>query len=296
MGKRGIPVAGHAAVARVARVGIERLARAVDRVLELAADRERDVVHAHLRHPERDELGLLHRVAVLDRLLGQEADAHREVGAHRLAHPGHHPAEEPEPALEGAAGVLVAAVVVAREERGQRVGVGRVELHPVVAGLARPRRRVAELLDDAIDVVRRERVDGLAPARARHLHEMDDLRDDLRIRGVVHALHELAMPGDEAVLRDAYERPRLGAVDGHRFDDDEPHVTLGVADVAVDDVVVDDAVLAREPGHHRGHHHPVGEHHAVDAVGLEKLHGVPLTPPPRSSSAPPAPRSGPAAR
>jgi hypothetical protein len=73
-----------------------------------------------------------------------------------------------------------------------------MQLDAVIAGILRPRRRVAELGDDAVDLGYREAVDGLPPAGACHFEEMDDLRHDLRGRCLVHAARELAMPGDEA--------------------------------------------------------------------------------------------------
>src|SRR5579863_4034836 len=100
MGQRRIPVTGHAAIAGITGIGIKRLAGLVHGVLELAADRERDVVDPELRHPQRDALRVWERVAILDRFLREEADADREIAADALAHLGHDAAEHAQTALE----------------------------------------------------------------------------------------------------------------------------------------------------------------------------------------------------
>ncbi len=272
--QRRIPVAGHAAIAAVARVGVERLAGLMDRILEFAADGERDVVGAHLRHAQRDALRVRQAVAVLDRFLGQEAHADGKILAHGLAHARHHLAEQAQAAFERAAVIFVAALVVARQKRGERVGVRGMEFHAIVSGLARARGGGGELVDDAVDLGGIEHVDGLAPAGARHFHEVDDLRHDLRGAGIVHAIDQLAMAGEEFVVGDAQQRAGFRAVDGHRLDHDQADMAARIAHVAVDDAVVDEAVLAGEPRDHRGHEHPVGDGHRVDGEGLEELHRI----------------------
>ena len=85
--------ARHATVARISGIGIKRLAGLVDRVLELAADRERDVVDTHLRQAQGDALRIRQAVPVLDRLLGEEARADRKILTDDLAHASHDLAE-----------------------------------------------------------------------------------------------------------------------------------------------------------------------------------------------------------
>jgi len=89
MRQRRVPIARHAAIAGIACIGIERLSGLVHGILELAADREGDVVDAHLRHAEGDALRVGQAVAVLDRLVGEEAHADREIGPHAGAHLEH---------------------------------------------------------------------------------------------------------------------------------------------------------------------------------------------------------------
>ena len=62
-----------------------------------------------------------------------------------------------------------------------------MQLGAVESGRARARDRVAEFLDDAVDLGERQHVDGLPPARFGDFQEVDDLRDHLGIRCVVDA-------------------------------------------------------------------------------------------------------------
>ncbi len=213
------------------------------------------------------------RVAVLDRLLCQEPHADRKIGAHPLAHARHDAAEKAQPPFERAPVVEIAARIVPGEERGERIGVRGMQLDAVVSGFPRPRRRRAELLDDGVDVLEAQAVDLLPPARARHLHEVDDLRQDLGARGVVDAPHEVAVARDVVVTREPQQRARFAVVDGGRLHDDEPDMALGVTDIAVAHGLVDEAVFARKPRHHGGHHHAIGEREPVDRERLEEPHG-----------------------
>ena len=142
----------------------------------------------------------------------------------------------------------------------------------VESRLARARHRVAELLDDLIDIGEREHVDGLPPAGLRDLEEMNDLRHDLGIRRVVNAAHEIGEPRHIGVVADAQERARLRMMDRHRFDHDQPDTALRVADVAVGDGLVDETVLARQPRDHRRDHDPIRQNHAFDIERFEQLH------------------------
>ena len=97
-----VQVAGHAAVAGIAGIGIERLALAVHRILELAAHRQRNVIDPALRHAQGYTLRVLDRVAVLDRLFRQEPHADGEARADGAADRRHHPPEHRQAALQGA--------------------------------------------------------------------------------------------------------------------------------------------------------------------------------------------------
>ena len=81
--------------------------------------------------------------------------------------------------------------------------MGRMQLNAVIAGAARPERGQTEIMDDGVDIPRLEHLDGLAPARARHFHEVNDLRHHLRVRGAVHLVHQIAMAGQEVIVRQA---------------------------------------------------------------------------------------------
>src|SRR5262249_50410184 len=98
------------------------------------------------------------------------------------------------------------------------------------------------------------------------------LRQDLRIRRVVDAPHEVAVARNELVAREAQQRARFAVVDGGRFHDNESHMALGVTDVAVAHGLVDEPVLAREPGHHGRDGPTVRRREPVDGERLEKAH------------------------
>src|SRR3546814_7542143 len=104
-------------------------------------------------------------------------------------------------------------------------------------------------LDYPINLFRGQAIDGLAPARARHFQEVNDLRYDLGVGGVMHLPDQLAMPRDEVIRGQPQQRPGLVGVDGGRLHHDESDIALGIADIAVDDRLVDDAVLARSEEH-----------------------------------------------
>ena len=81
-----------------------------------------------------------------------------------------------------------------------------------------------------VEVVEREVVDRLPPARARDLQEVDDLRHDLATGPASWMrAHELAEAGDELVAEMRSSGPDSAAVHRHRLDDDEPRAALGEA-------------------------------------------------------------------
>jgi hypothetical protein len=275
-----VVAAGHAAVPRVPGVRIERLAGDRARVLELAARAERDVVDPRARQTDGDRHGVDDRVTVADALLAEEAHADREVRPHALADPLDHAHRQAQAVLEGSA-VGVPSRVEPRQERRQRVRVRHVQLDPVEAALASAHRGLAVRVDDPLDVVRRQHVDRLPPARARDLEEVDDLRDHAAGAGVVAPLAEIGQTRLELVGADAKERSALGLVHGHRLEDDHARAAPGEPHVALADVVVDDAVLARQARDHRREDDAVGQRHRADGQGGEEQAHVP------STSAPP---------
>ena len=74
--------------------------------------------------------------------------------------------------------VLVRPLVPEGKERGEGIGVGHVELDAIESGDASPVGRIAVLLHDEADVLRREVLDLLPPAAPGDFQEVDDLRDD----------------------------------------------------------------------------------------------------------------------
>ena len=168
------------------------------------------------------------------------------------------------------AAVVVLARVEPREERRERVRVRHVELDAVEAALTSAHGGGAVGVDDRVDLLEREHVDGLAPAGARDLEEVDDLRDDLARARVVDARAEVGEARLELVRRDPEERAALRAVHGHRLDDDEPDAAAREADVPRADVVVDEPVLAGETRHHRRQDEPVRQDDVAYREGLEE--------------------------
>jgi hypothetical protein len=246
----------------------------VDRVLELPARGEREPGRAETREAQRDLPGVERRVAVLDALLGVEADAGGEVLARFAPHRLEDLGGQAHPVLQRAA-VLVLARVARREERREGVGVRHVQLDTVVPGPARARRRLGVEPRDRRDLFPGEIADLLSPSRPGDLEEVDDLRDDLHGASGARALDRLAQDGEpreEPVVADPQQRSRAGLVHRHRFEDDQPRLSPGKAHVALGDVAVDHAVLARETRDHGGQHDPVRQAHPADRERLEELH------------------------
>ena len=139
----GVRGAGHAAIAGVSRVRVERLAFDGACVFEFSAGRERDVIGAGTSEANGDRSGVEHRVAVANALVADESNADGKIVADRLAHALRDTQRKAQAILERAA-VLVAPRVEAREKRRQRVRVRHVELDAVEAALvarAAPRAR-----------------------------------------------------------------------------------------------------------------------------------------------------------
>ena len=87
--------------------------------------------------------------------------------------------------------------------------------------LAGARDRVAKFLDDLVDVGQRQHVDRLPPPGFCDLHEMNDLRNDLRVRRIMDAPDKIGQSGHELIVADAQQRAGLGMVNGHRLDHDQ---------------------------------------------------------------------------
>ena len=120
-------------------------------------------------------------------------------------------------------------------------------------------------VDDGVDVVGREHVDRLPPARARDLEEVDDLRDDLAPaprRGSACARSVRPGLNSSALMRSS--GPLLDWCTAIASMTTMPAPPLREAHVARADVVVDDAVLARQARDHRGQDDAVGQRHRAD--------------------------------
>ena len=174
----------HALVAAAPGIGVGRPADArLLGVVELAAPRGRQEVHAGASELDREVRGILHRAAALDALLGEEPAAQRIVGADRLAR-GAVDLQRQAHAGFARAAITVGAVVGRRQERRHRVGVGVVQLHPVEAGALRPQRcggeqlrqhlrKVADMRQVHVgDALAQAVVERLQLARRQHLSQL----------------------------------------------------------------------------------------------------------------------------
>jgi hypothetical protein len=154
-------------------------------------------------------------------------------------------------AFQRVAAVIVQARIGARQKRRQRVGVRRMQLGAVESGRTRACDRVAEFLDDAVDLGQRQHIDRLPPTRLGHFQKMDDLRDHPGVRRVMDAPDQIGEARHELIVADAQQRARFGMMDRHGLDHDETGAALPVADIAIDDVLVDQAIFAGQSRHHR---------------------------------------------
>ena len=114
------------------------------------------------------------------------------------------------PTLQRSAELVVAPVPERRQELVDQLGVARRELEPVVAGLARPRRRLAVLHGHGADVVAGHHVDRRAPVdraeRERWLRRRQQRLLALRGVGLVPRLHG-EQPAEAHLDPDRRRRP-----------------------------------------------------------------------------------------
>ena len=94
--------------------------------------------------------GIVGGVAALDPVRGGDAHRHRLAGRPRRADGVEHFQREPQPVLQAAAVFVGPPVGNRREERGQQVAVGGVDLEEVETCLLGPQRRGDELLLDGV--------------------------------------------------------------------------------------------------------------------------------------------------
>src|SRR3984957_6815032 len=140
-GTPGIGVIGrHAFVAAAAGVRVGRVPDLrLPGVVELAAARERQEVHTGVRELLPEVGRVIDAAAARDALLRKVAAADGKVRADRAPHLRVHLKGQPH-ALLARAAVAIGTLVGARQEGGERVGMGKVQLDPVKAGAARPLR------------------------------------------------------------------------------------------------------------------------------------------------------------
>ena len=238
-------------------------------ILELAADGQRQIRGPELSQSQADELCVTDRVTVLDEFVRQEANADRKILADLAANVLENPADQSQATFERVPAIVILARICPRKERSQRIGMGRMQLGTVEAGLACPRHRVAKFLDNAVDLGERQHIHGLPPTRLRHFQEMDDLRDHFRVRNIMNAMSQIGQARHELIVADAQKRAGLGMMNRHGLDHDQTRAALCVSDIAIDDVLVDEAVFAGQPRHHRRNHDPIRNDHCADVQRFE---------------------------
>ena len=201
----------------------------------------------------------------------------------------HHFQNELQTAVYRAAVFVGALVAQRRQERtAHHVAMGGVEFHAIAAGFPGAPGRIAVLLDDLLDFFQRQLTGHLSVPlahyrRRRHrLHPaypakrlragVADLRRHLGAEGV-HGIHPSLEAGDEAVVpqSDALHDVRMGLVDDHRLEYEQPRPALGPLPPVVDHLVGHCAVVRRPGGRHRGHDDPVLEFHGADLERTEEL-------------------------
>ena len=153
-----------------------------------------------------------------------------------------------------------------------------MQLDTVVAGFTRPRCRRTKLLDDGIDVQEAQAVNLLPPARPRHLHEMDDLREDLGVRCIVDTADEIAVARKVLVARKPQQRTRFAVMDRGRLDHDLGDVLApapGQVSPRRGDRHHGHVVLA-DPGHgvHRALRHRLVVVGPAEQAGVERLRAL----------------------
>ena len=231
------------------------------------------------RHVDHVDTGLLQTTRNVDHvvegqaaigvLIARDADVDGEVLATALANLGDDLEQKAHAGVERAA-VLVGTLVV---ERGQEaaehaVGVGRMDLDAIDAGLLHAHGSVAKLVRELVDLVNRNgarRLAGIGRAhegrgdqtrRARnvegHIGGMEELRHDLAAV-LMHGGGELFPTGNERVVVAAHvaRQVGIGGLNRHDLGNDQTHAALGTSAVVIDQVVGHIAVIGQVGGHRR---------------------------------------------
>ena len=237
--------------------------------LDGGAARHVDHIDAGLLQATRDIDHIVESQAAVGVLVARDTDIDDEVLAAALADLGDDLEQEAHTGIERAA-VLIGTLVV---ERGQEaaehaVGVGRMDLDAIDAGLLHTHGSVAKLVRELMDLVNRDGARRLASIgrahegrgdqtrRARnvkgHVGGVEELRHDLAAV-LVHGGGELFPTGNERVVIAAHiaRQIGIGGLDGHDLGDDEAHAALGTGAIVVDQVVGHIAVVGQVGGNRR---------------------------------------------
>ena len=237
--------------------------------LDGGAARHVDHVDAGLLQATRDVDHVVEGQAAIGVLVARNTDVDDKVLAAALANLGDDLEQEAHAGIERAA-VLVGTLVV---ERGQEtaehaVGVRRMDLDAIDAGLLHTYGGVAKLVRELMDLVNRDgarRLAGIGRAhkgrgdqtrRARdikgHIGWVEELRHDLAAI-LVHGGGELFPTGNERVVVAAHvaRQVGIGGLDRHDLGNDEAHAALGAGAIMVDQVVGHIAVVGQVGGYRR---------------------------------------------
>ena len=226
-------------------------------------------VDAGLLQATRDVDHVVEGQAAIGVLVARDTDVDDEVLAATLANLGDDLEQEAHAGVERAT-VLVGTLVI---ERGQKaaehaMGVRRMDLDAIDAGLLHTHGGVAELMRELVDLIDRDgarRLAGIGGAhkgrsdqaqRARnvkgHVGRVEELRHDLAAV-LVDGRGELFPAGDKRVVVAAHVTRQIGigGLDRHDLGDDQAHAALGAGTVVVDQVFGHVAMVGQVGGHRR---------------------------------------------
>ena len=201
---------------------------------------------------------------------GVQTHEQRHVFRHVLAHLADDFEIEAAAVLQALVAVLVGALVVERSQKAAEhaVGVCRMDLDAIDAGLLHTHGSVAKLMRELVNLIDRDgarRLAGIGRAhkgrsdqarRARnvkgHVGGVEELRHDLAAI-LVDGRGELFPAGDKRVVVAAHVTRQIGigGLDRHDFGDDQAHAALGAGTVMIDQVVGHIAMIGQVGGHRR---------------------------------------------
>ena len=223
--------------------------------LDGGAARHMNHVDAGLLQATRDVDHVVEGQAAIGVLVARDTDVDNEVLAAALANLGDDLEQEAHAGVERAA-VLVGTLVVERSQKAAEhtVGVRRMDLDAIDAGLLHTHGSVAELMRELVDLVNRDGTRCLAGIGRAHKGRGDQARRAWNVKGHVggveelrHALAavlvdgrgELFPAGDKRVVVAAHVTRQIGigGLDRHDLGDDEAHAALGAGAVMIDQVV-----------------------------------------------------------